>query len=146
MKKIVLLLLIIAFFNSSIFSADLKNKGFGSPETYEISPIAGLFIFEDNSYDNSLMLGVRALINVTKKYAIEGELGFSPSSFNYGIFDRNSAVKDNLKIYSTHNYSFCTHKSQTTCNRLVHIINIALAITKTSSILLLSRMSKDVQH
>ena len=46
-----------------------------NPKNYEISPIIGVFIFEDNSYDNSLMIGVRSLINITKRYAIEGEIG-----------------------------------------------------------------------
>ena len=99
MKKVILLFFVITLFNIPILAADLKDKEFGSAETYEISPIAGIFIFEDNSYNNSLMLGVRALINITKKYALEGEIGFSPSSFNYGT-DSNPSIKDDLKIFN----------------------------------------------
>lgn len=97
-RKLILIAFIFTLFNVPIFSSDLSNKKFGSVETYEISPIVGVFIFEDNSYDNSLMLGVRSLINITKKYAIEGELGFSPSSFNYDYV--NSNIKEDLTIFN----------------------------------------------
>ena len=62
---------------------------FDFPEGYEISPIIGVFIFEDNSYDSSLAIGVSSLFNITKRYALEGEIGFSPSSFNYVYGNKN---------------------------------------------------------
>ena len=70
---------------------------------YEISPIIGILILEDNSYDNSLMFGVRSLITITKKYALEGEIGFSPSSFRYGIDDGNSTIttiEEGIRIFN----------------------------------------------
>ncbi|MFC1693853.1 outer membrane beta-barrel protein [Candidatus Latescibacterota bacterium] len=85
--------------NKVIMNKDEKLNS----KNYEISPIIGVFIFEDNSYDNSIMFGVRSLVNITKKYAIEGEIGFSPSTFTYGIDYENSditTIKEDLKIYN----------------------------------------------
>ena len=99
MKKIIFLITISLFsLRFTSFSADLI-KEYGSPGTYEISPILGVFIFEDRSYDNSLMLGVRSLVNITNRYALEGEVGFSLTSFNYGVIGGVSK-KEDLKIFN----------------------------------------------
>jgi len=58
---------------------------------YEISPIVGVLTF-DNIYNNSFIFGVRPLINITKKYAIEGEISFSPSNI--------TTTKEDLKIFN----------------------------------------------
>jgi len=100
MKKIILLIVIFLFnVHFSLFSEDLIKKEYGSSGTYEISPILGAFVFEDRTYDNSFMLGVKSLINITEKYALEGEVGFSPSSFNYQIYG-SPLNKEELKIYN----------------------------------------------
>lgn len=100
MKKIILLIIILLLnVHFSVFSEELIKKEYGSPGTYEISPILGAFVFEDRTYDNSFMLGVKSLVNITKKYALEGEIGFSPSSFNYQILG-NPLNKEDLKIYN----------------------------------------------
>ena len=93
-------------FNKEVYAqykSITEKSGKQSPKGYEISPIIGVFIFEDNSYDNSLMFGVRSLINITKRYAVEGEMGFSPSSFKYEIDYGNrdvTTIKEGLKIYN----------------------------------------------
>jgi len=59
-------------FNKGVYAqykSITEKSGKQNPKGYEISPIIGVFIFEDNSYDNSLMFGVRSLINITKRYA-----------------------------------------------------------------------------
>jgi len=94
MKKIILLVIILLLKGHfSSFSEELIKRDYGSPGTYEISPILGVFVFEDRTYDNSFMLGVKP------KYALEGEIGFSPSSFNYQIYG-SPLNKENLKIYN----------------------------------------------
>ena len=101
MKKLILLIIVLLFnVHFPLYSADSINKEYGSPGTYEISPILGAFVFEDRTYNNSLIIGVKSLINITKKYALEGEIGFSPSKFNYGILGGSLIKEENLKIYN----------------------------------------------
>jgi hypothetical protein len=76
-----------------------ESQSYGTPE---ISPIIGVFLFEDESYGNSLLFGVRPLINISPKYAVEGEMGISPSSLKYEIDYGNGykRYKEDLMIYN----------------------------------------------
>ena len=101
MRKIVIMIITAILIPHFILNAEDIQKRFGSNEKYELSPILGGYIFEDESYDNSLMFGVMGLLHITNRYALEGEIGFSPSSFNYRM-DVGPFQKENLNIY---NYS-----------------------------------------
>ena len=97
MKKILLILFIFIFHNSA-YSQDASKKT-GTAGTYELSPIFGALVFEDKSYDNSFMLGVRGLLHITKKYALEGEISFSPTSFRYNV-QSEPQVKEDLNVFN----------------------------------------------
>lgn len=101
MKKIILFVVIaIVSFNVDMKSQDKSNK-FGAEGSYEVGPILGGYIFEDNSYNNSFMCGLRGLINITGKYALEGEIGLSSTNFNYTIENEgNIKHNDDSKIFN----------------------------------------------
>lgn len=84
----------LLFYNKVYAKYDItnkKNEEESSFISYEISPIFGMLTF-DSIYDNSFVFGVRPLINITKKYAIEGEIGFSSSKM--------TATKEGLNIFN----------------------------------------------
>lgn len=97
MKKILPVLLLFIIYDSS-YSQNAEQKT-GTAGTYEVSPIFGALVFEDRSYDNSFMLGVRGLLHITKKYALEGEISFSPTSFRYNV-QSEPQVKEDLNVFN----------------------------------------------
>ena len=99
MKNVFITILLFIFVINITAYPEENEEKFGGSGDYEISPIFGAMVFEDKSYDNSVIIGLRGLLHLTKKYAIEGEMSYAPTSFRYGVTG-GQIIDENLNIFN----------------------------------------------
>jgi hypothetical protein len=94
MRKTILILM-LAIWCVPVQSVIAQNAP--TRKQISITPSMGYLLFEDKSYENSAVFGLRLGYDISSRYSLEFGGGFSTTSFDYDILD-NELVTENENI------------------------------------------------